>query len=181
MSQPTPTTARERATLIKKQQEEALARLPLNALFIVLWIRSDPPRQDDFHWGYYFHTSAMGGTKYHVKNLGRGWIPDHGPTGGVFKSNFLCALVQVAIVPGTVCGQLDQIMRSHDSDVNSIPGVTCRVWLMKILEKLIQQGIFRCSNVDALLQECMTIGNQYSASAAINQQPRPVVRSRLCL
>ncbi|KAJ5778484.1 hypothetical protein N7520_001730 [Penicillium odoratum] len=168
MSQPAPTTARERATIIKKQQEDALARLPLNSLFIVLWIRSDPPRQNDFHWGHYFHTSAMGGTKYHMRNLGGGWMPDHGPTGGVFKSNFLCVLVQVAIVPGTLYGQLDQTMRSHDGDVNSIPGVTCR-------------GFARYSNVEALLQECMGIGNQYRASAAINQQPRPVVRSRLCL
>ncbi|KAJ6095209.1 hypothetical protein N7486_005955 [Penicillium sp. IBT 16267x] len=130
---------------------------------------------------YYFHTSAMGGTKYHMRNLGGSWMPDHGPTGGVFKSNFLCVLVQVAIVPGTVYGRLDQTMRSHDGDVNSIPGVTCRVWLMEILQKLIQQGIVRCSNAEALLQECMGIGNQYRASAAINQQPRPVLRSRLCL
>ncbi|KAJ5960963.1 uncharacterized protein N7479_008113 [Penicillium vulpinum] len=171
-----------RRGLIKKQQEEeALARLPLNTLFIVHWIRSDPPPQNDFHWGYYFHTSTMDGTEYHMRNLGGGWIPDHGPTGGFFKSNFLCVLVQVAIVPGTVYGELDRIMRPHDGDVNSIPGVTCRVLLMRILEKLTEQSIVRCRNFDALLLECMAIGNQYSASAAINQQPRPVVRSRLCL
>nr|KMM72953.1 hypothetical protein CPAG_09243 [Coccidioides posadasii RMSCC 3488] len=75
-----PVTARERASIIKKAQEDALARLPLNTLFIVLYIRSDPPQSNDFHWGYYFHTSAQGGLKYHMRNLGGGWFPDHGPT-----------------------------------------------------------------------------------------------------
>lgn len=104
----TPTTARERAANIKKQQENALAKLSTNALFIVLWIRSDPPRQNDFHWGYYFHASPQGGSKYHMKNIGGGWIPDHGPTGGVFKSNFLCVLIQVAMVPESARNTLDQ-------------------------------------------------------------------------
>ncbi|EFW20478.1 conserved hypothetical protein [Coccidioides posadasii str. Silveira] len=85
-----PVTARERASIIKKAQEDALARLPLNTLFIVLYIRSDPPQSNDFHWGYYFHTSAQGGLKYHMRNLGGGWFPDHGPT-GAFSSPISCA------------------------------------------------------------------------------------------
>lgn len=119
-----PKTAKERASAIKKTQEEALTRLPLNALYIVLYIRSDPPQPNDFHWGYYFHTGPQGGYKYHMRNLGGGWIPDHGKTGGVFKSNFLCVLIQIATVPQGKHGQLDQIMKSRDHDVNSIPGVT---------------------------------------------------------
>ncbi|KKK20528.1 hypothetical protein P175DRAFT_0504931 [Aspergillus ochraceoroseus IBT 24754] len=176
-----PVTPRERALIIKKAQEDALARLPLNTLFIVLHIRSDPPQPNDFHWGYYFHTSAQGGSKYHMRNLGGGWIPDHGPTGGAFKSNFLCVLIEITNVPHVKHGLLDQIMRSRDGDVNSIPGITCRVWLMVILRELIRQGIVRCSNIDGLQQECMTFGNQYSQGAANNTQPRPVVRSALCL
>ncbi|PYH75179.1 uncharacterized protein BO88DRAFT_356220 [Aspergillus vadensis CBS 113365] len=176
-----PTSARERALAIKKSQEDALSRLPLNTLFIVLYIRSDPPRLNDFHWGYYFHDTAQGGWKYHMRNLGSGWIPDHGQTGGVFKSNFLCTLVEIASVPVAKQEQLHQIMRSRDGDVNSIPGVTCRVWLMVILESLIQAGIVRCNNAEALQQECISFGNRYSADAAKNSQPRPVVRSQVSL
>lgn len=167
--------------MIKKQQEDALARLLLNTLFIVLWIRSDPPRQNNFYWGFYFHTSPQGGFKYDMRNIGGGWIPDHGLTGGVFKSNFLCALIQIATVPEASRDSLDRIMRSHDGDVNTIPRVTCRVWVIKVLEKLIQQGVVRCSDADALQQECMAFRNQYSPGATINQQPRPVVRSRVCV
>lgn len=150
-------------------------------LYIILYIRSDPPEPNDFHWGYYFHENPQGGLKYHMRNIGGGWIPDHGKTGGVFKSNFLCVLIQIASVPQAKHSQLDQIMRSRDGDVNSIPGVTCRVWLMTILQQLLLHEVVRCSSVDALIQECMAIGNQYSAAAAKKSQPRPVVRSRLCL
>ncbi|KAI1946970.1 hypothetical protein LOZ12_002527 [Ophidiomyces ophidiicola] len=172
---------KQKALAVKKSQEEALARLPLNMLYIALYIRSDPPNANDFHWGYYLHRQPTGGTKYHIKNLGAGWITDHGPTGGVFKSNFLYVLVQIANVPQARHVQLDQIMRMHDNQVNSIPNVTCRVWVLTILQELIQHGIVRCSNILALQQECLEIGNQHRAAAAQNNQPRPVVCSSVCL
>jgi hypothetical protein len=174
------TSVNERAAMIKKQQEEALARLPLHGLFIVLWIRKDPPRQNDFHWGYYYHAFPKKGLKYHIQNLGSGWIPSHGETAGVFKSIFLCVLIQIATIPEKARNILDQLMRSHDGELYQIPGVTCRVWLLRILQKLIQHGLVRCSNPDALEQECMSFGNRFSLAAAENNQPRPVVRSRLC-
>ncbi|PYI23212.1 hypothetical protein BO99DRAFT_470967 [Aspergillus violaceofuscus CBS 115571] len=176
-----PMSGKERALAIRKSQEEALSRLPLNTLFIVLWIRSDPPRPNDFHWGYYFHNTVQGGWKYHMKNMSGGWIPDHGATSGVFKSNFLCTLVEIASVPVAKQEQLHQIMRSRDGDVNSIPGISCRVWLMVILQSLIEAGIVRCNRPEALQQECMAFGNQFSAGAAKNNQPRPVVRSQVTL
>lgn len=172
---------REKAFALKKIQEEALAKLPLSTLYIVLYIRADPPQPDDFHWGYYFHTSAKGGEKYHMTKLGSGWIPDHGHTSGVFKSNFLCVLIQIEVVQEANHGLLDQIMKSRDGDVNDIPGITCRVWLLTILQELIRHGLVRCSSVDELQQECMAFGNKYSADAVRNVQPRPVVSSTLCL
>jgi hypothetical protein len=180
MSTPTLTEAKNRATAIRKQQSDLLASLPLYALYIGLWIRSDPPRPNDFHWGFYLHTSTTSGMKYHVSSLTGGWIPEHGPN-SVLKSNFFCVLIQIASVPETSLAQLDLIMRLHDGDVNGIPGVTCRVWLMMILEKLVQSGIVRYGTLQALEDECMDFGNEHSASAAVNDQPRPVVKSGVCL
>ncbi|PYH48532.1 uncharacterized protein BP01DRAFT_413650 [Aspergillus saccharolyticus JOP 1030-1] len=59
-------------------------------------------------------------------------------TGGVFRSNFLCV----------------------------IPGITCRVWVLAILRKLIERGTVQCPSV----------GNQYVANASGNHQPRPHVQ-----
>ncbi|KAL2820954.1 hypothetical protein BDW59DRAFT_174288 [Aspergillus cavernicola] len=182
MASPTqpPKNPRERALAIKKVQEEALARLSLDTLYILLFIRTDPPQPHNFHWGYYFHTSPNGGFKYHAKTLDDGWIPDHSWNSGIFKSDFLCVLIQIASVPQGKHGLLDQVMRSRDGDVNSIPGITCRVWLLVILQALVQQGIVHCGDIDAFQQDCMDFGNQHSDEAANNQQPRPVVRSRVC-
>lgn len=172
--------AKERTAAVSRIQQEALARLPPNSLYIVLWIRSDPPVANDFHWGYYFHTESDGGIKYHARNLGSGWIPDHGKTKGVFKSNFLCVLVQVATVPPARHQALDQIMRARDGQLNQIPRMSCRVWLLDTLGRLMQQGIVRGPSVDAVQQECFSIGNHFSSGAAGNDQPRPVVQSRVC-
>ncbi|EEQ34852.1 hypothetical protein McanMca71_001940 [Microsporum canis] len=172
--------SKERALAIKQLQEEALRSLPPNSLYIVLYIRSDPPEPNNFHWGFYSHYNETGGCKYHMRNLGDGWIADHGPTAGVFKSTFLCVLIQIASIPPEKRSLLDQIMRSHDGNTNSIPGMSCRVWLLVILQKLIQQGLVRCNSCEALEQECLEIGNQHSPGASKNHQPRPVVKSKLC-
>ncbi|EEH05276.1 conserved hypothetical protein [Histoplasma capsulatum G186AR] len=173
--------SRERALEIKRLQEEALRGLPVDSLYVVLYLRSDPPAPNDFHWGYYFHTHPDGGIKYHLKSLGSGWITEHGPTGGVFKSNFLCVLVHIATVPQEKHLQVDQIMKSLDGRCNSIPGITCRVWIMNILQKLIENGIVQCPSIAEFQQECFTIGNQNSKNASANNQPRPVIISRVCI
>jgi hypothetical protein len=175
-----PRNARERAQQIKLAQEQALKRLAHGTLYIVLFLRSFPPIANDFHWRYYYHKSGNGGTKYHIKSPGPVWIADHGPTSGVFKSNFLRVLIQISQVRAERENHLDQIMRAYDSSLNGIPGITCRVWLLKVVTDLIQHGLVRCENVSELEQECKAIGNEHRHEASENRQPRPVVVSRVC-
>ena len=129
--------AREKTLQIKQLQESALAALPQRKIYIVLWIRNFPPVANDFHWGFYYHKTESGGTKYHMRNLGSGWIADHGNTDGVFKSLFLCVLIEIGSIHVDKGGILDQIMRSYDSTANSTPGFSCRVWIFMILKFLI--------------------------------------------
>jgi hypothetical protein len=148
-----------------------------------LFIRGDPPAANDFHWGFYHHKSAAGGTKYHIKNIGANpnhWITDHAPTGGVFKSNFLCTLIKIADVPAAKDSQLDGIMKAYDGALSTIPGVTCRVWLFTIMALLVQYGVVRCNDLNALQAECMSIGNHYRFGAVANHQPRPVATATCC-
>ena len=171
---------REGALKIKQLQEAALAALPQEKLYIVLYIRRDPPIADDFHWVFYYHKTTNGGTKYHVKNLGSGWIADHGTTGGMMKEQFLCVLIEIGSLPADKEETLDRIMRSHDGLANSTPGITCRVWLFVILSLLIQDGLLHCNDLVALQQECFDFGNASMTSAANNNQPRPVKVSSRC-
>lgn len=172
--------AREIGLRTKQLQESAQSALPQRKLYILLYIRSDPPISNDFHWGFYYHKSAAGGTKYHMRNLGAGWIAEHGSNGGVFKSQLLCVLVEIGSIPSDKEGTLDQIMRSVDGSANTIPGLTCRVWVFTILPLLIQAGLLRCNDLAGLQQECFNYGNSEMTSAASNEQPRSVSISSRC-
>ena len=165
---------------IKRLQEEALAALLRGKLYIGLWIRDDPPQPNDFHWGFYHHKHGHGGTKYYIANINQGWIAIHGSTTGVFKSVFLCMLIQIGSIHIGKEEELDRIMRSYDDRVNSIPGMTCRVWIFTILPHLIEAGLLHCDDLDALQQECFEFGNVYRMSARDNDQPRPVIVSNTC-
>lgn len=74
-----------------------LSDLTINGLYVILFVRDSPPDENDFHWGLYFHTHPdNGGTKYHIQGQRNGWLPDHGPTAGVFKSSLLVGLFEIA-------------------------------------------------------------------------------------
>ena len=86
----------------------SLADLKAGGLYVILFIRGDPPEKDTFHWGLYLHKNvANGGTKFHIKNQGSGWIADHGPTSGVFKSFLLVGLFRIAEAPTGWEGYVD--------------------------------------------------------------------------
>jgi hypothetical protein len=158
-------------------QKEALKNLPPSTLFVMLYMRTDPPAPNDFHWGLYYHRDANGGTKYHITNEGSGWLPGHGPTGGAMRSNALICLIPIATIPPQEAGNLDQIARRYDNTVNTHPSMTCRVWVLMAIRDLISAHLVRCSNINALERECFDAGNRYSTDRL---QPRPVVRPESC-
>lgn len=178
----------EKARSNKKAQEHVQSVLSPHHLYIALYIRSDPPTPNNFHWAFYHHTPAThhgGGTKHEVTNYGSsevgGWITSHEPASAVFKDAFLCVLIRIADVPEEKGGILEGIMKERDVDLNEIEGVTCRVWLFIILKRLMEEGIVRGVDVAKAEEECMEIGNGFAKEAARNLQPRPVVKLRVCL
>lgn len=162
----------------------SLETLTENSLCILLYIRHDPPEPNNFHWAFYFHgDSQRGGTKYHVKDIGEGWIPDHGVVRAVSKEFLLVGLFKIADVPAGQEEYLDQAMRSFDDRLN-IPETTCKVWLLWIANILQRpndgQRILKTDDSDALEREIKEWGNTHAMSAARNEQPRPVGASLIC-
>ncbi|RAH80679.1 hypothetical protein BO86DRAFT_121756 [Aspergillus japonicus CBS 114.51] len=158
--------------------------LKVNGLYILLFIRSHPPVSNNFHWGLYFHRNPdTGGTKYHIKQQGSGWIAAHGPTAGVFKSFLLVGLFRIADIPAGLESHLDKTMKAYDNRLNS-PGITCRVWVLWVLALLQKpisgKVILRCDNLHSLEAEAKDWGNANAAGAARNDQPRPLATSTLC-
>ena len=172
--------AMQKALQTKQLQEQALTTLPRRKLYLVLHLRKDPPEANDFHWGLYYHKGQAGGTKYHVKNMSGGWIPDHAATGGLFKSNFLCVVIRIGTIPEDKEQQLDQLVRKYDGNLNATSGMTCRVWVMKVLELLEKDKLVECPSLTALETECFNFGNQHMVAAARSEHPRPVVVSTKC-
>ncbi|OQE36110.1 hypothetical protein PENCOP_c012G07008 [Penicillium coprophilum] len=182
MSYPTSRTeTRQQPAEIKKKQAKSLAGLPPSTLHISLYIRSDPPLPNDFHWAFYLHkgtSSTPGGTKYHARGIGGGWIAAHEATAGIFTENFLCVIIQIATIRPTAHEHVDEIMRSCDKSLNSIPGITCRVWILTVLRRLVDEGVVHC-DIGELEKDCLGFGNEHSATASANEQPRPVAKSRV--
>ncbi len=172
--------AKARAQEIQSAQQQALSQLPPGSLYVALWLRNDPPPLNDFHWAFYHHEGPTGGTMYQVKGLGEGWISDHGVSGCIFKSLFLCCLVRIGSIPAASEQKLDRIIRSCDKSLNEIPNVTCKVWLFKILLQLVQQGFMQCHDSKILETECLAFGNGFRWEASANVQPRPVVVATSC-
>lgn len=166
---------------VKKLQSKAYTDLPVGGLFISLFVRDQPHRVDDFHWGLYHHVQVSQGTKYHITgNPGR-WIAAHGTARNTFQSGQLSVLVQIGQIPQSASNQLDQIMRSHDHELNDLSHLTCRVWVFTIVEKLAAAGMVSMTGtISALEDECKAFGNDLSYGERQKQQPRPVVTSTIC-
>ena len=107
-------------------------------------------------------------------------MTDHGVTKGVFKSFLLVGLVQVANIPTSMADKAKALITQDDNNLNSIPGNTCRTWVLRALERLKDADILHCSDVLALEQEVKDWGNSEQQATLDNVQPRTIVRSKLC-
>lgn len=109
---------------------------------------------------------------------------EHASTGCIFKTAFLCVVIQIAEIAAVRVREMEAIMRERDDDVNEINGVTCRVWLKGTLERLVRAGVVECRGDldgrdlwDVVQEEIFAIGNGFMDDAARNIQPRPMVKS----
>ncbi|RAK98236.1 uncharacterized protein BO80DRAFT_387916 [Aspergillus ibericus CBS 121593] len=148
-----------------------------DALYIALFIRDDPPKPNDYHWALYYH-HRNGGTKYHIRNEGNGWMAAHGPESapGILKTFLLVGLFQIAQVPSTALAQetLDRVFRSYDDKLNGDEKFTCRTWVLHVLRDLQRElGILHGINLEMLEKEILEWGNHYRFDASRNVQPRP--------
>lgn len=156
-----------------------------DSLYICLFLRSDPPLPNDFHWALYHHTTNSG-TKYHITNGGRGWIASHSreSSSSILKSFLQVGLIRVAGLNSTnantddLSGKIDSTLRSHDDKLNDKDGITCRIWLLEMLGILYKEGLLadvRCGGNMKMLEEVVKQwGNEFADGAARNVQPRPV-------
>ncbi|KAB8078908.1 hypothetical protein BDV29DRAFT_165522 [Aspergillus leporis] len=158
-----------------------------DSLYIALYIRSDPPVRDDFHWALYLHRPREGtgtGIKYHIRNAGTpGWIAAHAPETSIMSTFLLVGLLRIADLSATSSRSVvDRLIRAYDDRINEMD-VTCRTWLFKALELLNEEKFLREGeeiDLGALEREVMDWGNEVAKDATKNVQPRPIGASKVC-
>ncbi len=159
----------------------SLGELQDGGLYVMLFLRQPEYAPDDFHWALYLHhNSYTGGTKYHVKTQGSGWIAEHGVTKGILKENFLVGLFLLGNVANELEERTKALVTEEDGLLNTIPGTTCRVWLMRALARVQASGSLRCPDLVALEREIKDWGNSHQKSALLAKKPRPLGVSSLC-
>ncbi|KAF2114428.1 hypothetical protein BDV96DRAFT_576766 [Lophiotrema nucula] len=113
--------------------------LTTGGLNILLFIRDDPPKPDDYHWALYHHTCPSSGTKYHIRNIGAGGLSDHARhaiQGTRNSSPPLVGFFYIGNIPVEVEECVDTKLRTYDRELNEMVGTTCRTWLLRALELL---------------------------------------------
>ncbi|KAA8646445.1 uncharacterized protein ATNIH1004_007875 [Aspergillus tanneri] len=157
-----------------------------NNLYIALYIRTDPPQPNNFHWTLYHHhyhhdsASPATGTKYHIINESTGWIATHGRESCILKTFLLFGLVRIASVPWDATDAIDRSIRMYDSQLNAM-GVTCRTWLFRVLRDL-QEDEHALQGVDleALEEELTQWGYGFADEACRNVvDPQSAVLSNI--
>lgn len=156
--------------------------LSKNSLYVALYLHGFGTESFKFHWALYFHDETHnGGIKYHIRDIGAGWMPEHGHKGGIAKEAFLVGLIEVARnVLEDWHAVLDTLARAGDGVLNATPGITCRTWALDVLSRLIDAGLMENCDLGILEQEILGMGEEWRPSALLAELPRPIRSSRLC-
>ncbi|RPD53258.1 hypothetical protein L226DRAFT_540779 [Lentinus tigrinus ALCF2SS1-7] len=160
-------------------------RLVVGGIYIILFLRTksnDQPDACNCHWGLYHHIDPMSGVKYHIKNMGVGWIADHGLTRRAMGSMFLIGLLRIGHCAPQDRGRLQTIVESFP--LNQVPpgygSLTCITWTLHIVNLFRRHQYVRCDDLSALEQEATNMGMAHWGPAYDNVQPRPISDSRVC-
>ena len=139
-----------------------------------------------YHWAIYHHKNEKeGGFKYHIRNLGMGWITDHGKVHGALRQMYLVGMVRIGSTKKsseqseTDDSTIGKIITEKDSFINE-PGVTCKTWALSALHRLASSGYIFSEDIAALDKEIVAFGDKYQRDAVDGIQPRPVQASSIC-
>ncbi|KZT03439.1 uncharacterized protein LAESUDRAFT_683967, partial [Laetiporus sulphureus 93-53] len=156
-------------------------RFVVGGIYIITFIRTTSV-EGGFHWGLYHHTSPSSGTKYHVTNMGPGWLADHGTTTGVMRSHLLVGLKRIGYCSPSSSKEVADIVQSVP--LNQVPPgrdvLDCRTWAMHIVGILIARGYVKCSDIQALENEVQIWSEKHHADSHNNRQPRVIEDSTVC-
>ncbi|KAF8062228.1 hypothetical protein FPV67DRAFT_261669 [Lyophyllum atratum] len=172
-------------------------------LYIFMTMRAD---FGDCHWGLYLHhnTTVVAvppnlhnnalpsavkhrtihrGKKYHVRNLGEGYIPDHQVVGDMLSTLFLVGLLRIGTIQDSAVADVDNIISALDDQVHELSkgnSIYCRTWVVGIIRQLVERGYLATNATDNhVWAHVEDFGVKEWGSAEKAVQPRPIATSSL--
>jgi len=128
----------------------------------------------DYHWALYHQWSPNRGTKYHIRDLGDGWIEGHEDISNISKDFLLIGPLTVA--NGVPAELKEPIKHCLTAVPYNGEGVTCRTWVIQALQTCKNAGLIHCSSPEHLEKEAKAFGYSQFEDTANNVQPRPVIK-----
>jgi len=160
-------------------KERPLTDLQRNSIYISLKLRDGSP--NNFHWALYVHKNAQeGGIKYHITGSAGKWYTAHLSTFEALKEMLSIGVLRIGSYETDRLEFIDGLARKEDHRINAIEGITCRVWVGRVCERLKEEEILDFESWDQLEMEIMEFGNENIESCSLGQQPRPMTYSRVC-
>ncbi|THH09487.1 hypothetical protein EW146_g8671 [Bondarzewia mesenterica] len=151
-----------------------MTALEIGGLYIMLFARAIP---DEYHWALYHHWSPHRGTKFHIRNLGEGWIVEHAVVSDAPIQLLLAGFLKIASVRPEDKEVLHDLIAPVTHDV---PNVTCRTWILDAVQACIVAGLVRCASLADLESEAKAFGFVQFEDTVSNVQPRPIAVSKRC-
>ncbi|KAG5640350.1 hypothetical protein DXG03_009104, partial [Asterophora parasitica] len=174
-------------------------------LYVFMTMRADV---GDCHWGLYLHHSTTivasppteqsnrtlppaptkrrtihRGKKYHVRNLGEGYMPDHQIVGDMLSTLFLVGLLRIGTVQDPAISDVDSIISALDEQVHELSrgnSIYCRTWVVGNIRALVEKGVLATDARDeAIWAHIEEFGEREWESAEKAVQPRPIMDSSL--
>lgn len=151
-----------------------------NSLYIGLYVRDTEP--GTYHWSLYLHHVGSSGKKYHIRNIGSGWMSEFEIIKGALKEMLLIGYLRIAnISPDSDAQRQTEADRLIESTRYDGEGVTCRTWLLDAVQKMRDAGIVRCRSIEALEEEAKAFGATHFSGAGLKTSSPAVVDSKVCM
>lgn len=139
------------------------------------------PETNNFQWELYLRRYAdRRGTKYRDENSNGRWVTDPDTIKRVTESELLLGLLRIADVDPSERSRVHEYIKADDESLDSISGMSCRVWVQRALERLRIEGDIGFERWEILEQETLMFGNMNLIRVKRSVQSRALGYSKVC-
>ena len=117
---------------------DPILRLEVNGLYVLL---SEQEVSNRWHWALYLHRGPSQGWTFHITRPTGFWFYDYRTSESVIYSDEVITALKIAVIDPDMHTILrDRLAQVPLEDTRRFGVLTCRTWLLQVLEKLDNEG-----------------------------------------